>query len=277
MEGQNKTKEVIFRRKKHTFSKIIYFIFVGLWASIINIIVGIVLCCTLIFIPFGIVYFKALPLVAFPQDKIVVTHFEHYPFKNPLWLVCGGLLGWIINRIGVIILYAFVITIPLAKQLSKISSYFLSPFGAEILRYGEVSYQINTKYEVNLITNRIVVEALKDRKSILNFIHQNRDIIKANRLKSKGNVKSLSGIILYYSLYLFKDYFDSKGKYYIDNLKQRSFGANLYYADKNTYFKQNSIDYKKGGLVKVKSYGTTRTWSLNELFAEGLNEDYKEE
>ena len=52
MEGQNKTNEVIFSRKKHTFSKIIYFIFVGLWASIINIIVGIVLCCTLIFIIF---------------------------------------------------------------------------------------------------------------------------------------------------------------------------------------------------------------------------------
>ena len=64
---------------------------------------------------------------------------------------------------------------------------------------------------------------------------------------------------------------------YIDNLKQRSFGANLYYANKNIYFKQNSINYKKGGLVKVKSNGTTRTWSLNELFAEGLNEDYKEE
>ena len=46
---------------------------------------------------------------------------------------------------------------------------------------------------------------------------------------------------------------------------------------KVTYFTQNSINYKKGGLVKVKSYGTTRTWSLNELFIEGLNEDYKEE
>ena len=44
-----------------------------------------------------------------------------------------------------------------------------------------------------------------------------------------------------------------------------------------TYFKQNSIDYKKGGIVKVKSNGTTKTWSLNELFIEGLNEDYKEE
>ena len=71
-------------------------------------------------------------------------------------------------------------------------------------------------------------------------------------------------LILYYSLYLFKDYFDSKGKYYIDNLKQRSFGANLYYADKNNYFKQNSINYKKGGLVKVKSNWTTipvKNWS----------------
>ena len=64
---------------------------------------------------------------------------------------------------------------------------------------------------------------------------------------------------------------------FIDNLKQRAFKANLYYADKNTYFKQNSINYKKGGLVKVKSYGTTRTWSLNELFIEGLKEDHKEE
>ena len=67
------------------------------------------------------------------------------------------------------------------------------------------------------------------------FIIKNRLLIIylsfLTRLKSKGNVKSLSGIILYYSLYLFKDYFDSKGKYYIDNLKQRSFGANLYYAN----------------------------------------------
>ena len=59
--------------------------------------------------------------------------------------------------------------------------------------------------------------------------------------------------------------------------QQRAFGSNLFFANKNTYFKQNSINYKKGGLVKAKSYGTTRTWSLNELFAEGLNEDYKEE
>ena len=51
----------------------------------------------------------------------------------------------------------------------------------------------------------------------------------------------------------------------------------LFFADNNTYFKQNSINYKKDGHVKVNSNGTTRTWSLNELFAEGLNEDYKEE
>ena len=64
---------------------------------------------------------------------------------------------------------------------------------------------------------------------------------------------------------------------FINNLKQRSFGPNLFFANKNTYFKQNSIDYKKGGIVKVKSNGTTKTWSINELFVEGLKEDYKEE
>ena len=61
------------------------------------------------------------------------------------------------------------------------------------------------------------------------------------------------------------------------NLKQRAFGPNLFFADKNTYFKQNSINYKKCGLVKVKSNGTTRLCSLKDLFAEGLKEDYKEE
>ena len=59
--------------------------------------------------------------------------------------------------------------------------------------------------------------------------------------------------------------------------QQRAFGSNLFFANKNTYFKQNSIDYKKGGIVKVKSNGTTKTWSINKLFVEGLNEDYKEE
>ena len=61
------------------------------------------------------------------------------------------------------------------------------------------------------------------------------------------------------------------------NLKQRAFKANLYCADNNTYFKQNSINYKKGGLVKVKSNGTTRLCNLKDLFAEGLKKDYKEE
>lgn len=251
--------------------------FIGLWASIINIALGIVYCCTLIFIPFGIAYFKSIPLVAFPQDKVVVTHFEYYPFKNPLWLLFGGIVDWFFNRIAVAVLYLFVVTITLAKQFSKITSYFLCPFGAEIIRYGEVSNQMNSRYEIDLVANRIVVEALKDRKSILNFIHQNRDTIKASRLKSEGNVKTLNGRIQYYSLNLFKEYFDSKEKYYIDNLKQRVFGANLFYADRNTYFKQNSINYKKGGIVKVNKNGQTINWSLNELFAEGLNEDYKEE
>ena len=68
MKGQNKTNEVIFSRKKHTFSKIIYFIFVGLWASIINIIVGIILFCTLIFIPFGIMIDIAAAWVAIASN-----------------------------------------------------------------------------------------------------------------------------------------------------------------------------------------------------------------
>ena len=115
MEGENKKDEVIFKRKNIHLVRLFIFLFIGLWASIINIALGIVYCCTLIFIPFGIAYFKSIPLVAFPQDKVVVTHFEYYPFKNPFWLLFRGIVDWFFNRIAVDVLYLFVVIIIIAK------------------------------------------------------------------------------------------------------------------------------------------------------------------
>ena len=267
---------IVVKKKSYGFSKFLWFICIGLWACIKKILLGCILCCLIVTIPFGLVYFKSLKLVAFPQDKVVVTHFEHHPVKNPLWLIFGfGLTNWILNKIVAFIMYIGVITIPFGKQFSKFANYYISPFGAEIITYGTLSNEIHTQYEADLVVNRIVYEAIKDRKKITDFIHEHKKIILTNRGKSFGEYKTFYNRISFYSLNLFRDYFDIQGRDYSRNLKIKAFGANRFYIDKNTYFKQNKIDYKKNGLVKVYKNGEVIDFSLNKLFVEGLSDNYE--
>ena len=127
-----------------TLANILWIIFGGLALSIIWFINGIILCITIIGIPFGIQCFKFSALMLFPFGKEI-----HYPkepspiFLNILWFL---LFGWELALSSAIIGFFWCLTIiglPIGLQCFKFSQLAFMPFGAEIVDISD-SLEVNT-------------------------------------------------------------------------------------------------------------------------------------
>lgn len=115
-----------------TFGNIIWILFGGFLAWLSWILVGIILCITIIGIPFGKQCFKLAHLYLVPFGTTVNTHFERHPIMNVLWII---LFGWelaLSNLITSLIFYITIIGIPFGKQWMKLAVLSFIPFGADI-------------------------------------------------------------------------------------------------------------------------------------------------
>ena len=135
----------------------LWFIFYGLWSGIGTIFMGVGYCCTLIFIPLGIRYFKSLKLVFMPFGKDVVTHFGRRGFLNVVWLIFGGgIEQFLLLKFFAFILKLTVVAYPVGVQLDKLARYWLAPFGAEILNENEYSINREEARDIQLIFRHAV-------------------------------------------------------------------------------------------------------------------------
>ena len=113
-------------------ANIIWILFGGIWLALLWLLFGIVLCVTIVGIPFGIQCFKMAWLSLAPYGKKVDLNFTEHPIANVIWAVLGG---WVIA-----VIYLFVgvlncitiIGIPRGIQCFKIMKLAFFPFGAEI-------------------------------------------------------------------------------------------------------------------------------------------------
>ncbi len=116
---------------------LIWLIFGGFFAALGYIFGGILLCCTIIGIPFGFQCFKIAGLVLMPFGKKVVTR----PggdgcislFCNIIWLLSGGLYTAFIHLVFAILLAITIIGLPFAKQHLKLMELSLMPFGKDVV------------------------------------------------------------------------------------------------------------------------------------------------
>lgn len=111
---------------------ILWLIFGGLITAFIWFILGLLLCITIIGIPFGLQAFKVARLVLAPFGKDVDLNPEKHLIINVLWLI---FFGWAIAATQLIYAVFFAITIigiPLAFQWIKFAKLALFPFGAKI-------------------------------------------------------------------------------------------------------------------------------------------------
>ena len=119
------------------FGNIIWLIFGGLMAALGYFLGGIVLCITVIGVPWGLQCFKLAGLVLWPFGKKVISDSDNMGclniFFNLIWILCGGLYTAIVHIVMGAILCLTIIGIPWGKQHFKLIEISLMPFGKRII------------------------------------------------------------------------------------------------------------------------------------------------
>ena len=119
------------------FGNIIWIIFGGLIIFLEYVIVSILLCVTIIGIPFGIQTLKLSYLALVPFGKEVVNK-PYEPgclstIMNILWIFLGGIWICLTHFIFGLILACTIIGIPFAIQHFKLGILAFTPFGKEVV------------------------------------------------------------------------------------------------------------------------------------------------
>jgi len=116
---------------------LIWLIFGGFLAALGYVFGGIVLCITVVGIPWGLQCFKIASLVLWPFGKKVVSDSNSTgclsTLFNIIWLLCGGLYTAVIHVIMGILLSITIIGIPWGRQHFKLVEISLMPFGKRII------------------------------------------------------------------------------------------------------------------------------------------------
>jgi len=98
---------------------------------------GVVLCMTIVGIPFGIQCIKLSLLALLPFGKDVVQRERPIgclsTIMNLLWIVFGGIWIALTHLIFAILCAITIIGIPFAKQHMKLASLSLTPFGKDVV------------------------------------------------------------------------------------------------------------------------------------------------
>ncbi len=116
---------------------LIWIVFGGFFIFIEYLIASILLCITIIGIPFGIQVFKLsyLSLVPFGRKIRSVDGGGGclYLIMNILWLIFGGIWIALSHAVFALIFAITIIGIPFARQHMKLAGLALSPFGKEVI------------------------------------------------------------------------------------------------------------------------------------------------
>ena len=117
-----------------TLGNIIWFICGGWLNGLAWTLAGIVLCITIIGIPFGMQCFKFASITVMPFKKDIEYGGGAFSLlANIIWLIFIGFEMAIANVISAVICCITIIGIPFAGQFLKIAKLWLMPFGADVV------------------------------------------------------------------------------------------------------------------------------------------------
>jgi uncharacterized membrane protein YccF (DUF307 family) len=115
---------------------LVWLIFGGLFAALGYFFGGIMLCVTVVGIPWGLQCFKLAGLVLLPFGKEVVSSSENTGclslLANIIWLVCGGIYTAMVHVVFGLLLSITIIGIPFGRQHFKLVEISMIPFGKTI-------------------------------------------------------------------------------------------------------------------------------------------------
>jgi len=116
---------------------LIWLIFGGFFAALGYFFGGIVLCITVVGIPWGLQCFKLAGLVLFPFGRQVQSNTANTGclslLANIIWLLCGGLYTALVHVVFGLLLTISIVGIPFARQHFKLVEISMMPFGKTIV------------------------------------------------------------------------------------------------------------------------------------------------
>ena len=116
---------------------ILWLVLSGIWMAIAYVIAGVILCITIIGIPFGKQSFKLAGYALWPFGRALVPSTERHKglsvIGNILWFVLAGWWLALGHLITGILLCITIIGIPLGVASFKMAGAALVPFGKEIV------------------------------------------------------------------------------------------------------------------------------------------------
>lgn len=112
---------------------LLWVIICGIWLWLLSTIAGLILCITIIGIPFGLQAFKFARIGLAPFGKKVDMNFTSHPIANVIWAIFFGWEQAVIYLTAGIVCLVSIIGIPVGLQLLKFAKLSFMPFGANIL------------------------------------------------------------------------------------------------------------------------------------------------
>ena len=120
---------------------LLWLILAGIWMALGYVLAGVLLCITIIGIPFGIQAFKLAAFSIWPFGKTVIRSPEGGCLEvgfNLVWLVLFGWVMFLGHIVSGVLLCITIIGIPFGIQAFKLSVLALWPFGRSIVGIGSV-------------------------------------------------------------------------------------------------------------------------------------------
>ena len=128
-----------------TLLNIIWLILAGVWLALGYVIAGVIMCITIIGIPFGVQAFKLAGYALWPFGRTLVpSQSRSKPLSvigNVLWFILAGWWLALEHLVVGILLCLTIIGIPLGVACFKMAGAALVPFGKEIVRLGDLAQQ----------------------------------------------------------------------------------------------------------------------------------------
>ena len=115
---------------------ILWFLLGGLWLGLSWIVLGVVFCCTIIGIPYGIASFRIAEFAFFPFGKDIVPSGNAGVstfILNVIWVVFAGFWLWLGAVIDGILFCCTIIGIPFGIACFRIAKVSFAPLGKKVV------------------------------------------------------------------------------------------------------------------------------------------------
>lgn len=116
---------------------LIWLVVAGFWLMLAYVLAGLLLCLTIIGIPFGVQLFKLAGYALWPFNREVVSDGRRDAglslLGNVLWFLVGGFYLVVLHLFVALLLACTIIGIPMAVASLKMAGLALAPFGKRIV------------------------------------------------------------------------------------------------------------------------------------------------